>query len=366
MDLLKKLFGHRIEAKEVPAEQKNPGELPQQAEAPQPEVPQEEEPLFYDEEPAQEAPAARPAVTADMISDSIDNCKSLLPGFGLTAEETDRYATALTAMQQAIRGLHATQDVTELMDCLFRVYNSALPLIFGSGIPLEQQKALRTVNDAIKAIPSTVAAPIHIATLQLAILMETSLILSSRKVIADLGIEAQEYEQAERDLLKKSGAAETSKLTEIERITFDQYEQQLCSLRDQIESAERLITTYNQKIVSMKGSIHTIQLNPNAADVKDMQEELDRLREKMPGIAELADIVEKASLDAEKIRARTKAEIRELERKLEDTAFIADDALEAKMSRMLSEINAPAVQKETAAEAQKAEQTWTPDILTEE
>ena len=298
----------------------------------------------------------KPAVTLDALADSIDGCKASLIHCGLSNEETEKYTVALTAMQQAIRGLHATLDVNDLYEYMQQVFTSSLTLIFSGGTPLDRDRAVKTVNESIKAIPSPAESQIRIATLQLAILTQSALIISNRRTIADLNMESSEYQAAEKELLQNSNASKSESLSDIEKITFDQYEQQIREIDAQIRGAERLISTYNQEIVSLKGVIRSIQMNPSAASVLTTQKQLQELRQKMPGLAELAAMVEKATKNSEQIRAEAKAAIRELSRKLEDTAFIPDHETEQKMNQMLDQIHGRVEQEETQAQEEEKEE----------
>ena len=316
------------------------------------EEPREEEQAETAAEEASQVPAPETGATLNSVADSIDSCKAALLNCGLSEEETEKYSAALTAMQQAVRGLHPNLDVSDLYEYLEQVFTNALTLIFSGGTPLDRDRAVKTVNESIKAIPSTVESQVRIATLQLVILIQTALILSSRRTINDLNLEKAEYEEAEKELLKASGARDLAGLTESERITFDQYEQQIREIGEQVRGAERLIASYNQEIVNLKGIIRSIQLNPGASSMINMQKQLQELRSKMPGIAEFAALVEQATRNAEQIRAEAKAAIRELNRKLENTAFIADEETEERISQMMAEIHG----ETEAAEEQKEEQ----------
>jgi len=324
MVFLKNLFGKHVEAEEK----------------------SNQEPQSTPSEPEKKA------ITRDQIVDSIDSCKAALINCGLSKEETEKYSIALTAMQQAVSGLHPNLDVFDLYEYLYQVFSSSLALIFSGGTPLDKDRAVKTINESIKAIPSTTESPIQIATLQLAVLTQNALIINSRRMIDDLNIEKAEYQNAEKELLRNSKVEDASGMSESEKLTFDQYEQQIMEISEQIRSAERLIATYNQEIVSLKGIIRSVQLNPSAANMVSLQEQLRDLRAKLPGLAEFAAMVEKATRNSEQIRAETKATIRELSRKLDDTAFIPDLETEEKMSRLLEEVREPnlSAERETLKE----------------
>ena len=319
MALLKKLFGDRGKGNLTPAQ-----ENPPESTAPEKET--------------TASPQTRPAVTVDTLTNSIEVCKSSLENCNLSEEEIEKYASALTTMEQAIRGLHAVVDVTDLMDTLNQVFTQSLLLILSHGLPMQRDKAIKTINDAIKAIPSPVENPVKIATLQLAILIHTALIISSNETIAELNIEKEEYLEAEKELLKSSSAESPSALSEIERITFDQYEQQINQIKEQINGAKRLITTYNQEIVSLKGIIRNINLNPMSFNIQELQEKMRRLREKMPGIAVYTNMVKYATQNAEKIREKTKAEIRKLKETMLETAYIPDAETEQALQQRFAEV----------------------------
>ena len=180
-------------------------------------------------------------VTLDALADSIDGCKASLLRCGLSNEDTEKYSTALTAMQQAIRGLHPTLDASDLYEYLHQVFSTALIMIFSGGTPLERDKAVKTVNESIKKIPSTAETEIRVATLQLAILTQNALIISNRRIIDDLKVESGEYEAAEKEIIENSNAVSIDELPESEKRTFEQYQMQINDINAQIASAERLV-----------------------------------------------------------------------------------------------------------------------------
>lgn len=325
-------------------------------------------------QPAAAAPAAV-RVTKDMIVESIENCKIALGNCGLSEEEVDKYSAAFIAMQQAVRGLHANLDVTDLMEYLYQVFSSAMIMIFNGGTTIDRKKAMMTASDAIKAIASTTESPVKIATLQLAIQIQTASILMSRRTIADLNEEKAEYVEAEKELLRESDTRDVDKLSELARLTFDQYEQQINGITEQVQGAERLISTYNQEIASLKATINAIKLNPGALNVLASQEKMRELREKMSSMVDFIAMVEKATRNAEETRARTKAQIRELKRKLENTVFIPDPETEARMREVMAAIQneeqndavqeAP-LQTEEAEATEETEETATAEALQEE
>ncbi len=370
MALLKKLFDSLGRKKEV--EEARPEPLPAQE---QEEIKQEEEkPEEQNEEElemeAEEEIPQRPAVTMDMVANSIENCKANLINCNLTPEETDKYSAALTMMQQAIRGLHAQVDVSDLLDMLNQVYSSSFLLILNCGTPLERDKAVKSVTEAIKAIPSAIEGPVKIATLNLAILIQTALKLSSGKTISDLEIEREEYIAAEKQLLLDSRAQKVSDLSAQDKRTFDQYEQQRRSISQQIEGAQLLISSYNQEITSLMNIIRTIQINPGAVNILENQKRMEELRRKMPGMEELINLVETAGKKSDEIRAKVKAQIKEMEKKIDNFEPILDQETEDTIDELLSEIYPP--KEEKAAETQQEieaketpQENEQPTILTE-
>ena len=187
----------------------------------------------------------------------------------------------------------------------------------------------------------------------MAILIHTALIINSKETISDLNIEKHEYVEAEKELLKASSAENLSDLAEREKLTFDQYEQQINQIQAQINGAERLLTTYNQEIVSLKGIIRTINLNPMAINILELQEKMKQLREKMPGIAEYTNLLKSATQNAEKIREKTKAEIRKLKETMMETVYIPDEETERTLERRFAEVK----QSQTAEPVRETEQT---------
>lgn len=309
------------------------------------------------EAPQPAAKAGNTPVTTDMIVESIETCKAALSNFGLTKEDVDKYCTAFIAMQQAVQGLHSNLDVSDLMEYLYQVFTSAMFMIFSGGTALDRDKAIKTANDAIRTIPSTADSSIKIATLQLAILLQSAMILTNRRTIADLLEEKAQYLEAEKELMRNSGAKEISELSELDRLTFDQYEQQITGISEQVKSAERLIATYNQEIVALKGIIRSIEMNPGAVNVLATQEKMQALREKMPTLTDFTNMVEKATRNAEETRAKIKAQIKELSRKLEDTVYVPDPETEMRMSQVMAEIQAENQKEEVQETPQQTEET---------
>ena len=373
MALLKKLFDSLGKKKE--AEEARPEPLPVK-EQDKPEENAVEEAIKETE--AAEAPEAetpapeRPEVTMDTVANSIEECKANLVNCNLTPEEIEKFASALTMMQQAVRGLHAQVDVSDLLDLLNQTFNSSFLLILSCGTPLDRDKAVKTVTEAIKAIPSAIEGPVKIAALNLAILMQTALKLSGNKTIGDLEIERDEYIAAEKQLLMDSGAEKAGDLSPRDKRTFDQYEQQRRSIEQQIEGAQLLVSSYDQEITSLMTIIRTIKINPGAVNILENQNRMAELRRRMPGMEELIGLVETAGQNAEEIRAKVKAQIKEMERKMEEFYPILDQQTEDTINSLLSELHPqPAAQEapktEEAGQETETEETQNeqPTILTE-
>ncbi len=292
------------------------------------EVPQEVEET--PPEPVVEKPVTPPApkITADTLADHIEACKAALPNCNLSNEEIDKYSSALTTMEQAIRGLHPTVNVDDLMEFLNRVFSSGLILILNCATPMDRDDSIITINDAIKAIPSQMESDVKIAALQLAILLQNAQIYSCNKTVASLKAKRDEYLKAEQKLVSESQAETADSMTDIEKATFDQYEQRIKQLSGQIEGADKLIINYNQRIVMLSTSIDNIRLFPSATNVKESQDEIEEFLQKMPSLAEFAIMVKEAFNSAEEARARAQAEIKELERTMDDTEVILDPEIQ--------------------------------------
>ena len=350
MNLFKSLFDRR--KKDEKAEPVTPS-MPEPVEK----IPQglEETPP----EPVEEEPIAPPApeITADTLAKRIESCKAALINCGLSNADIDKYSSALTTMEQAICGLHPEVNVDDLMDYLNQVFSSALLLILSCGSPLQRDKAIMTINDSIKTLPSTLESQVKIATLQLAILIQTAQIISSQKTIADLEVEKKEYADAEEDLLKNTQAKNAGDLSEKEKVFFDEYERQIKLIDGQIKGTDRLIESYNADIGSLKNIIRIIGLNPNDKNVVESQKKLDELREKMPSIAEFMNMVEAATKNTDTIRAKAKAQIRELDVKLENTTYIPDQETEEALTKRFNEIKG----KETDVPVQETPETAQPE-----
>ena len=369
MALLKKLFDSLGKKKE--AEEARPESLSaKEHEKPEDNTIEEAIQEAEASEPEKQTPA--PKITMDTVADSIEECKANLANCNLTPEEIEKYASALTMMQQAVRGLHAQVDVSDLLDLLNQTFNSSLLLIFSCGTPLDRDKAVKIITEAIKTIPSAIEGPVKIAVLNLAILMQSALKLSGNKTIGDLEIERDEYIAAEKQLLLDSGANKASDLSSRDKRTFDQYEQQRRSIDQQIEGAQLLLSTYDQEITSLMTIIRTIKINPGAVNILENQNRMAELRRRMPGMEELIGLVETAGQNAEEIRAKVKAQIKEMERKMEEFYPILDQQTEDTINDLLSELHPQPTAQEAPKTEEAGQETETeetpqeqPTILTE-
>lgn len=278
-------------------------------------------------------------ITMDDVIRSIDDCKASLIAAELPPEDVSRYSDALSAIQQALRGLHAVTDITDLLDALNLVFSTSMGLTFNFGGSEDCTEAIKMISAAVKAIPSTKNDDVLIAALQLNILAQNALILHQRQIITRYQTEIDNYHSEQRALLAQSTAKSASELSAFDRNMFQQIEDRVEMREGRIEGARMLISTYNQEILSFESSIESIRINPRAYQTADVKERMRALRAKAPNGSELAAMIEEAAKEASVIAAESKAEMKRMREMIDENLPVIDAETERKIEEAFAEMN---------------------------
>lgn len=316
---------------------------------PEPEAPEAEKPQEA------EAPEAPEAVTIDTVIASIDSCKAFLLDSGRSPEEISLYSSALGVMQQALRGLHATVDITELLEAMNTVFTTAMGMTFSFGTSLDCNDAISTVNDAIRTIAGTRQSDVLIAALRLNIVAQNALILNQEQIIRRYEAEIEGYRAKQVQLLSDSGAKAPAELDSGTKDLFAQIDQRMQMRQGFIENARSSITNINQDILNLETSIETVRCNPNAQQLGQLREHMQKLIDKAPSLSELTLMIEEAQKNAAALYAKIDADIRQMREAIVDHALPITSQTQKRMDALLEEITRAQAQAEE--QQQEAEQT---------